>query len=354
MSRPIRIGLLRLVDSAPVLVAQERGLFAGLGLNVEISIEPSWANLADKLTYGMLDAAVMLPPLVLAAAIGLRGPPAKMVVVMGISQGGNTIVLGNRAADRVASPEQPSGRMVLEWLRSYRCANGRPPRFAVVHHFSTHNLLLRYWLAAAGADPERHIETVVIPPEQIAEALADGRIEGFCAGAPWGDVAQAAGAGRILLGSSSVWPSHPEKCLALAGPWLDANPDSARLLVRALLEARQICNTVNEAPAIAALLARENGLALPAEPTRAALPGGGAVEPVMFQPRAAAYPSAPHALWFLAQMRRWGWLSSQTDVDALVRRVYRPDVLEAEGLPPYLGAAGGGPVWMPSDFPTEV
>ncbi len=339
MSQPIRIGLLRLVDSAPVLVAQEKGLFAQLGLNVEVSIEPSWSNLADKLTYGMLDAAVMLPPLVLAAAMGLRGPPAKMVVVMGISQGGNTIVLGNRAADRVASPEQPSGRMVLEWLRSYRRANGRPPRFAVVHHFSTHNLLLRYWLAAAGADPERHIETVVIPPEQIAGALAAGRIEGFCAGAPWGDVARAEGAGRILLGSSSVWPSHPEKCLALAEPWLDENPDTARLLVRALLHARELCGWPDETRSIAALLARKDGLALPEEATRAALPGGEAVETVMFQPGSAAYPSAAHALWFLRQMRRWGWLDSRADLDAVARRVYRPEVLDAEGVPPFPVAA---------------
>ena len=344
MIKPIRIGLLRLVDSAPVIVAQQRGLFEDLGLNVAISIEPSWSNLADKLTFGMLDAAVMLPPLVLAAAMGLRGPPAKMVVAMGISQGGNTVVLGNQTADRIAAPDQPSGRMVLEWLRSYRCVNGRPPRFAVVHHFSTHNLLLRYWLAAAGADPERDVETVVIAPEQIAEALAAGRIEGFCAGAPWGDVAQAAGAGRILLGSSSIWPSHPEKCLAFAEPWLDANPNPARLVIRALLEARRLCNNAAEAPAIAALLAQEDGLALPEGPTRAALPGGHAVEPVMFQPRAAAYPSAAHALWFLAQMRRWGWLNSQTDADAVVRRVYRADVLEAEGLPPFLGKAGVGPV----------
>jgi ABC-type nitrate/sulfonate/bicarbonate transport system substrate-binding protein len=334
MSQPIRIGLLRLVDSAPVLVAQQRGIFAELGLDVEISVEPSWANLADKLTYGMLDAAVMLPPLVLAAAMGLRGPAAKMVVAMGLSQGGNTIVLGNQAAARVASPELPTGRLMLEWLRSFRCANARPPRFAVVHRFSTHNLLLRYWLAAAGADPERHIETVVIPPEQVADALADGRIEGFCAGAPWGEVAQDAGAGRILMGSSAVWPSHPEKCLALSEPWLEANAETARLLVRALLRARQLCAAVGEAPAIAALLAQHDGLALPEDATRAALPGGSAVETVMFHPGSASYPSAAHALWFLHQMRRWNWLDSRADLTAIARRVYRLDVLEAEGVPP--------------------
>ncbi len=324
MTQAIRIGLLRLADSAPVLVAQERGLFARLGLDVAIAIEPSWSNLADKLTYGMLHAGVMLPPLVLAAAMGLRGPAAKMVVAMGLSQGGNTIVVGNRAAERVAAAEQPTGRMMLEWLRSYRIANGRPPRFAVVHHFSTHNLLLRYWLAAAGADPERDVETVVIPPEQVVAALADGRIEGFCAGAPWGDVAQQAGAGRILLGTSSVWPAHPEKCLALAEPWLEANPDQARLLVRALLQAREICATPSEAPDIAALLAREDGLALPEDVTRAVLPGGAAVETLTFMPGAASYPSPAHALWFLRQMRRWGWLDSRTDLNLVARRAWGP------------------------------
>ena len=119
MSPPIRIGLLRLVDSAPVLVAEQRGLFEQFGLDVHISIEPSWANAADKLTYGLLDAAVMLPPLVLAAAMGLRGPPARSIVPMGLSQGGNTIVLGNQAASGVGVLDHPRGRLLPRWLRKY-------------------------------------------------------------------------------------------------------------------------------------------------------------------------------------------------------------------------------------------
>jgi len=77
---PIRVGLLRLADSAPVIVAQANGMFDQLGVPVEISIEPSWANLLDKLSYGLLDAAVMLPPLALAAAAGLRGPHTRLIV----------------------------------------------------------------------------------------------------------------------------------------------------------------------------------------------------------------------------------------------------------------------------------
>lgn len=339
MSDPVRIGLLRLVDSAPVLVAQQRGLFAANGVDVTIVIEPSWSNLSDKLSYGLLDGAVMLPPLVLAAAMGLRGPAANMVVAMGLSQGGNTIVIGKKAIDRGPTLDRPTGRMVLDWLRSYRRDNLRPPRFAVVHRFSTHNLLLRYWLATAGADPDRDVETVVVPPEQVAVALADGRIEGFCAGAPWGEVASEAGIGRVLLGSSAVWPSHPEKCLALSEPWLAAHGDTARRLVRALLRAREICATPSEAPSIARLLAREDGLGLPEEATRATLPGGDAAESVAFQLGAAAYPSVAHAMWFLRQMRRWDWLDTRADLDAVARRIYRTDLLDAEGVPPLPVAA---------------
>ena len=88
-------------------------MFQALDLDPVLSIEPSWANIADKLTYGLLDAAVMLPPLVLASALGLRGAAAKLIVPMGLSQGGNTIVLGGEAikeSDRPAA-RRPPGRL---------------------------------------------------------------------------------------------------------------------------------------------------------------------------------------------------------------------------------------------------
>ena len=84
MTRTIRLGILRLVDSAPALVAAHRELFAREGLHVRLCIEPSWANVADKLAYGLLDAAIMLPPLAIAAALGLRGPRTRLIVPAGI------------------------------------------------------------------------------------------------------------------------------------------------------------------------------------------------------------------------------------------------------------------------------
>jgi NitT/TauT family transport system ATP-binding protein/nitrate/nitrite transport system substrate-binding protein len=312
--------MLRLTDSAPVVVAKAHDIFRPLDIHAVLSIEPSWANIADKLTYGLLDAAVMLPPLVLASALGLRGPAARLIVPMGLSQGGNTIVLGGEAIKESAG--LPPGARLVAWLAGQ---TGRP-RIAVVHRFSTHNLLLRYWLALTGVDPDRDIETVVVPPEQVVPALASGQIAGFCAGAPWGLTAEMAGAGSVLIGTSDIWPFHPEKCLAVRDDWAAANPEALTRLLRALMRAQAICDQQEAADGVVSALADESGLALPREAARAALPGGSSHEQIHFHGAGAAFPAPPHAIWFLRQMRRWGWLDAETNIVNAAAAVYRPDL----------------------------
>ena len=111
-----------------------------------------------------------------------------------------------------------------------------------------------------------------------------------------------------------------------------------KYLLRAVLRAQIRCDLAEEAASIAALLADPDGLRLPEDACRAALPGGSGAELIRFHTREAWFPARAHALWFLAQMRRWGWLDEQTDLEALAVQVYRPDLLasavEAEGLYP--------------------
>jgi NitT/TauT family transport system ATP-binding protein/nitrate/nitrite transport system substrate-binding protein len=251
---------------------------------------------------------------------------------MALSQGGNAIVVSQTAAAALTEDGVTPRLCVRDWLRD----QPTKPRFAVVHAFSTHNLLLRYWLAFSGADPDRDIETVVIPPEAVVDALAAGRITGFCAGAPWGDVAEARQAGRILIGTSVIWPFHPEKCVCVGEAWAAANPELLQGLLGAVLQAQVRCDQPQEAAGIAALLAGPNGLRLPEEACRAALPGGTGAELIRFHTKAAWFPARAHALWFLQQLRRWGWLDGQADLGTLAAQVYRPDLLapavEAEGL----------------------
>ena len=302
MSRHLRLGLLRLVDSAPAVMAEAEGLFAAEGLRVTLSIEPSWANIADKLSYGTLDAAVILPPLAIAIAAGLRGARRRLVLPMGLSTGGNAVTVSAALASRVGL-----GGSALDRARRLKATlvDHPPPRLAVVHGYSTHNLLLRYWLAAGGLDPDRDVEIVTLPPEATPEALANGAIDGFCAGAPWGAVAQASGAGTRLIGTTEIWPAHPEKALAVDAALAEDDPAAVRALMRALLRAGPLCDDPAGDARLAATLAAADGLCLPEAATRAALAGP---DRPVFAAGAVSFPSLFHAAWFGDQMRRWGWL----------------------------------------------
>lgn len=327
---PIRIALLRLTDSAPVIMARALGLFAHAGLDVEISIEPSWANVADKLSYGLIDAAVMLPPLAFAIALGLRGPKAEVIVPMSLSSGGNCIAFTSDIAATLAEAAAPDalalGRGFAKWL-STRAPSHAPARLGIVHAFSTHNLLLRYWLATTGINPDEDIELVVVPPAQMVEALGEGRIVGFCAGAPWGRLSAEAGLARTVLPCSAIWRHHPEKCLAVSARFAEKNPAALEALLGALLAAAQYCEAPTNTKAVASRVAE--ALSLPLEAVVTSLPGGGQepdVDRSDFFAQATTFPWRSQGHWFLSQMARWGWLEQGTDLIDVASRVYRPDL----------------------------
>ena len=226
MTDTIRLGLLRLCDAAPVILAEHQHLFAEVGLNVELSIEPSWANIADKLAYGLLEGAVMLPPLALACAAGLRGRQVDLLMPMSLSANGNVFTLSTACQDVF----QRQGMAAL--------AAQKRLRLAVVHGFSSHDLLLRHWLAAQGVAPERDVDITVLPPAEMVGSLAAGAIDGFCAGAPWGRVAERAGMGFTAVLSRDIWPGHPEKCLAMRADFCRTDPDGLTVLLKVLLQAQ--------------------------------------------------------------------------------------------------------------------
>ena len=318
----MRLGLLRLTDAAPVILAQAHGLFAAEGLDVSISVESSWANIADKLAWGALDGAVMLPPLVFAMLLGLRGPATPLVVPAGISLNGNAITLSDALADPILESGRPHADEAARRLA--RAATGRPPlRLAVVHAFSTHDLLLRLFLERGGIDPHQ-VEIPVIPPPDMAAALATGEIDGFCAGAPWGVVAAERGAGRTVALSSDIVPNHPEKCLALRAGWATAHPGATASLLRALRQAGQACDRAETTPALAALLARPEWVGVPAPLIAASLPGGsgGDVDRSIFAGHNAMEARPEDARWFIRQMARWRDLPD--NAEAAAAACYQP------------------------------
>jgi ABC-type nitrate/sulfonate/bicarbonate transport system substrate-binding protein len=327
----IRLGLLRLTDAAPMIVAKEFGFFEDEGLEVSLSVEPSWANIADKVSYGLLDGAIMLPPLVMAISLGLRGGAGlPLSVPMSLGLNGNTITFGNAFADALCAPGVGCDAMTIG-RRLAVLLTDQPdrPRFGVVHPFSSHNLILRHWLAACGIDTERDIAFDVIPPPRMVEALRSGRIVGFCSGAPWGDIAERACIGRSLLTSSAVWHNHPEKVFAVGQRF--AETDSVRLaaLLRSLLRAARHCDDPVNAAAVATLVADRRYLDVEPDAVRSSLPGTGGPNESVFFRSAATFPWRSHARWFLAEMMRWGYLPRGLDAARAAHAIYRPDIYAA-------------------------
>jgi ABC-type nitrate/sulfonate/bicarbonate transport system substrate-binding protein len=336
-----RIGLLRLTDAAPLIVAQECGYFAAEGLDVALSVEPSWANIADKLCYGLLDGAMLLPPLALALRFGLSGSagPEKIIVPAALSLNGNTVTLSKRWGAAIAGGDTASLGKLSAVETAQRFArvlrrNREKPRLAVVHTFSTHNLLLRYWLATAGIDPDRDVTFTVVPPAQTVEAMAASRIDGFCAGAPWGEVAARAGLGHAVATSHAIWNNGTEKVFAVGQVLADQSPDRLQAALRALLRAAEYCDTPSSAPAVAALLSQEKYLGLPAEIIQTSLPGAASrrsatsfanADESVFFANAANFPWRSHAQWFLREMTRWGYIGRDAD-QAIATAIFRPEL----------------------------
>jgi NitT/TauT family transport system ATP-binding protein/nitrate/nitrite transport system substrate-binding protein len=337
-SSRIRLGILRLTDAAPLIVAHEFGFFADEGLEVSLSVEPSWANIADKVAYGLLDGAMMLPALALASSLGLRGPGLPFVVPMSLSLNGNTVTFGTALAEEVLGTSGLEGALTIG-RRLKRALEEREEvaRFGVVHPFSSHNLLLRYWLTASGIDPDRDLAFDVIPPARMVEALRSGRIVGFCAGAPWGEIARRSLLGRTALPSAAIWRNHPEKIFAVGRRFAERHPVRLAALVRALLRAARHCDDPAQADAVATLVAGSAYLDVDPAAVRASLPGTGGGNESFFFRCAATYPWRSHAAWFVAEMTRWGYLPRALETAQSIAEIYRPDIYAAAaadiGLP---------------------
>ncbi|MBI3507756.1 MAG: ABC transporter substrate-binding protein [Proteobacteria bacterium] len=344
--RKLTLGFVPLTDCAPLVVAHEKGFFERHGLDVELSREGSWATVRDKIAVEALDAGQMLAAMPLAATLGLGGFRTPMVVCMTLNLNGNAVTLSTglwAELEAEATAAIVGARATGEALRLAivaRAARGLPKlRFAVTFPFSSHNYLLRYWLASAGIDPDRDVRLVVVPPPRMVEHLLDGDIDGYCVGAPWGQRAVDLGVARVALSTYDIWNNHPEKVLGTTRAWAERHPNALQALVMALLEACRWLDEPGNRTDAARLIASPAYVDAPVELVAATLNGRMLAAPGaplrilpdfhVFHRYAATFPWRSHALWTLAQMRRWGQLDASCDLAATADAVYRPDIYRA-------------------------
>jgi two-component system, oxyanion-binding sensor len=341
----VRAGFIPLVDAAPLIAAREIGFAAEEGIDLVLSREMSWATIRDRLAVSHLDVAHALAPLPLAAQLGLSPLSKPLIVPMALGFGGNTVTLSRamwkEVAEAGATPDfDPLKALAaLRKVTRARKEAGRPrPVFAIVHPYSAHHYELAYWLAAAGLLAGRDYELVVLPPPLMPAALSSGGVDGFCAGEPWGNAAATENVGAIVATKAHIWRSSPDKVLAVRRSWAEEDPDRVAALLRAIYRAAVWCDLPENRETLANILARSDLIGLPASLLRASLDreltapdGTRRIVPhfLTFADHAATFPWISHALWFLAQMARWGEVALNAETISIVRETYRPDIYRA-------------------------
>lgn len=343
MTETFRIGFLPLVDAALPILAHELGFAADEDIAIELVRDMTWATVRDRLLYGHTDAAHMIAPLAIATALGRDRPAEPMAVPFVLGLNGNAVTFSTALAravglgDTLGDPAQIGA--ALAEVAAARSAEGRPLRFGVVHRYSSHNYMLRYWLAGVGIRPDADVEIVVTSPPFAADALAAGDVDGICVGEPWNSIAVDRGVGQIALATAQIWRRGVEKVLAIRHDVAESRRDAVEALVRALHRAAEHFVEPGAAEECAGILARREYLDAPQDAVLRAItdrirltPGG---EPIhypdfMFQYREAAnFPWRSQAAWLYSQMIRWDSNRFSAADAATAAGVFRPDIYRA-------------------------
>ena len=333
---PIPTGYVPLTDAAPLIVAQEMGFAAEERLTLELHRAPSWSSLRDMLAFGRVDAAHMLAPVPVAAALGLGGASAPLSVLSVLSVNGTVIGVSSSLASRLADAgHRFSFDDAASAGKALIAAAGPVLRIGVPFPFSMHAELLTYWLKGVETGAPGDIDIHTIPPPLMAETIRNGEIDAFCVGEPWGSMVVEQGAGALLLPGQAIWSFAPEKVLAVRSTWAETEPGLSGRLIRALWRAGRWLADPASRGLTAEILSSRQYLDLPAEIIERALSGKFTVSAqglqreapdfIGFHDGAAGFPWRSQAQWIALQLAQRNSLDRETAL-AKAGNVFRSDL----------------------------
>ncbi|MDQ0304729.1 CmpA/NrtA family ABC transporter substrate-binding protein [Ancylobacter polymorphus] len=334
------LGYIALTDASPLIIAKEMGLFAKYGMpDVEVNKQASWGTTRDNLVLGSqgsgIDGAHILTPmpyLISAGKVTQNNVPLPMYILARLNLDAQAISVAKEYASLGVGVDAGP----LKDAFAKKKAAGQAAKVAVTFPGGTHDLWMRYWLAAAGIDPDRDVETIVVPPPQMVANMKVGTMDAFCVGEPWNEQLVNQGIGFTACNTAELWNLHPEKSLAMRADWVDANPKATQALMMAVLEAQQWCDDMANKEQMAEIIGKRAWFNVPKKDIIDRIKGNydygnGRVEPnspyfMKFWRDHASYPFQSHEVWFLTEDIRWGKLPPETDVKAMVAKVNRQDL----------------------------
>jgi ABC-type nitrate/sulfonate/bicarbonate transport system substrate-binding protein len=328
----LRVGYVPLTDCAPLVMAQELGLFQKYGLRVELSRELGWASIRDKIIHHELDAAHAPAAMPIITSLGLGSIPCDCLTALVLNLNGNAITLSN---DLWKWGVRDGKTLREEITRSRR---EKIYTFGVVFPYSSHRHLLRGWLAAHGIDADRDVRIVVVPPPQMVANLKAGNLDGFCVGEPWNSVAVQSRTGWIAVTSSELDSLHPEKVLMVRSDFAAKHDGEHTALVAALIEACEFCDQPGNHLQIAETLAQPEFLGVSAGAIGRGLHGEidfghGRQRTVrdfcVFNQEHANDPTGDKAAWVLNLVRTSGLCPEPSAITfPFAKKIFRSDIFK--------------------------
>lgn len=335
MSARITLGFVPLTDAAPLIVAHEIGFAKEEGISLSLKKEVSWANIRDKVGFGLYQGAHMLSPMPIAMAMGLGPSHTKAIVPLVLSQNGNGLVLKPDLASAIYqggarfNDAQSIGKALIE------LGEKNTLRIGVPFMQSMHVALMRYLIEKTGGIIGKHVDFVVAPPSLMNEVLAADEVDGFMVGAPFFSHAVDAGAAELVLMGSKIWSGAPEKVLGLSEPWMAANKDVSAGLIRAIYKAQSWADKNKENGALAELLSKPEYLGDAVHQIEEVLSGqirrnqnGEFINDpyaIRFSPVDVGFPWRSQAEWIFAhEATSWGIIDPSASM--IAQSCFRPDL----------------------------
>lgn len=359
----LKLGFIKLTDMAPLAVALEKGYFEDEGLSVQLEAQANWKVLLDRVVSGELDGAHMLATLPFGTAIGY-GTKADIISAFTLTLNGDAITVSNEVWKQM-KPQIPvkDGKLVhpikadtlKPVLEKYKSA-GKPFNMAMTFPVGTHNMKLRYWLAAGGIKPgfyappedtsgqiDAEAMLSVTPPPQMPATMDSGTIVGYCVGEPWNQQAVFKGIGVPVISDYELMKNSAEKIFGVNKEWADKNPNTHKAVIKALIRASMWLdaeNNKNRNEGVE-MLSQKQYVGADYEVLANSMNGTFEYEKgdkrdlpdfnVFFRHN-GSYPYYSDAIWSLTQMRRWGQINEyKTDAWYMetAKQVYRPDIYMA-------------------------
>ena len=319
-----KLGYIALTDAAPLVIAKEKGFFAKHGLpDMEIAKQASWGATRDNMALGTkangIDGGHILRPKTHLYATGKvmqNNQPLPMYTLLSLNEDcqgafGFQRVQGSRAS-------APMRRALKEAFAKKKAA-GKEVKVAMTFPGGTHDLWIRYWLAAGGIDPDKDVSTIVVPPPQMVANMKVGNMDAFCVGEPWNEQLVNQDIGFTAATTGEIWFKHPEKVLGMRADWVDANPKATLAIMMATMEAQQWCEKMENKEEMAEIIGRRQWFNVPVADIigrikgdinygrgRKVAKGTNLAMKFWGENGEASYPWKSLDTWFVTENIRWG------------------------------------------------